>query len=785
MDKLLYHNPAQFWPEALPLGNGRIGAMVFGGVARERIQLNEDTLWSGRPGHEQGYRIREQIGRVRQLLQAGRYAEADAATDAMTGAHDSQAYQLAGDVLLDLHATDAGGEYHRELDLATALHRVRYRHQDVGYARESLVSTPHQVLAMRFTADQPRAVSMTLSMDSLMRHAVTTEGVTFRLTGQCPRDNRGRGLDGIVWEKEGQGGIRYVIKGRVVLEGGACRADRGTLQLRDADSVCLLLAVRTGFVAWNREPSDDVEAMEAACDRQLDAAGAVGWDGIKAAHTEEHGRRYHRMSLDLGARDERPTDELLKSGDDPGQSTALINLVFNYGRYLLMACSRPGTQPANLQGIWNDLLRPPWRSNYTTNINTEMNYWPAEVCHLADCAEPLFTFVRELAESGRRPARELYGARGWCLHHNSDLWRYPYTGGSKAQHAFWPVCGAWLCQPLWEHYRFSLDEAFLRDAFPVMQEAAAFLLDFLVEDEHGNLVTSPSTSPENRFLDPATGEASSVCVGSAMDLTLIRELFENILAAGRILGRRDALMAEIETALPRVPLPKIGADGRLLEFGIEAEEPQPGHRHISHLYGIYPGGMFTPDQQADRYEACRRSLDVRGDKSTGWAMGWRVAMWARFLDGNRVLSVLGHLLTHVEADATMRSSSGGGLYANLMDAHPPFQIDGNFGATAGIAEMLLQSHRRDPEGRVRLDLLPALPDAWPQGTVRGMRARGGLELDFTWRHGRLTQLGVTATQEAEFVLQCNGECRRLTLGAGRHEIAVHSSRDQGAPHPGE
>lgn len=772
---LWYTQPATDWHEALPLGNGRMGAMVFGGPGRERMELNEDTLWSGRPGSEDGYQIKENIDQARRLLRDGKYADADALTDVMTGAHDSESYQMAGNLYLDFQDQDSYSDYRRELDLSTAIATTRFTRNGAEYSRECFISAPHQVMAMRLEGDNPGSVSFRLSMDSQMRCATQAGNDWFVLQGRTPYNNHSRrpvGEDAIVWEKDGEGGINYVVKIKALTTGGACGADGDMLVVDSADSVTLLLTIQTGFVRWDEQPSNDVVAMEIECDRWLDTAAELGWEGLKAAHIDDYSALYNRMSLDLQEADDRPTDEILKQATESANNTALANLVFNFGRYLMISASRTGTQPTNLQGIWNDKLIAPWRSNYTININTEMNYWPAEVCNLSDCAEPLFRFVRELSESGRRPARDLYGARGWCAHHNSDLWRYSYTGGSKAQHAFWPVCGAWLCQHIWEHFSFTGDRSFLADFMPIMKDAAAFLLDFMIENDDGQLVTSPSTSPENRFFDPVTGEQSSVCEGSAMDQTMIRELFENILEGSRILNERDDLINEISAALPRLAMPKIGLDGRLLEFGIEAEEPQPGHRHISHLYGVYPGWMFTPERLPDYYNACQRSLEVRGDESTGWAMAWRVAMWARFQDGNHALKVVGNLMKFKDKQADMTYGPGGGLYANLFDAHPPFQIDGNFGYTAGVAEMLLQSHQQ-VDGKRLIHLLPALPDAWSKGTVRGLRARGGLQISFSWKDSVVTNATIQADTGGEFVCRVNGKDTVVSLCAGEHLELIH------------
>lgn len=766
VNTLHYNKPAKFWEEALPLGNGRIGAMVYGKVGKEKIELNEDTLWSGAPSDEDGYSIKENIDAVRKLLREGKYAEATDLTNQMIGTHSVQRYLLAGNLYLDFDIKDESTVYERSLDLESAVSTTEFKNDNISFNRESLISFPHQVMAMRLSADKPGNISFKLSGDSQIRYQTRASENNLVINGTCSLYEFRDEEDKTIWEKDGKTGIKYVVKASILNSGGSVKALDDEISVENADEAVLLVAIRSSFIDWDKDPVADHNSLEEECDKDLKLATEAGWETLRNSHIDDYQNLYNRVKLDLGAKDDRFTDVILNECDDPAENTALVNLVFNYGRYLLISSSRPGTQPANLQGIWNDKRFAPWCSDYHVNINLQMNYWPAETCNLSDCAEPLIKFLKDMAESGKRPAKKLYNARGWCMHHCSDIWRYPYTAGRWANHAFWPTASAWLCQHLWEHYAFNEDREILSEILPIMKEAAIFYVDYLIENSEGKLVASPSTSPENAFFEPGTEEKAAVCEGSAMDQTMIRELFETTIEGCSISGDSDPILNEIKEALGKLAMPKIGKDGRVLEFGIEAGEPQPNHRHISHLYGVFPGWMFTPSRLPEFYEASQKSLEVRGDKSTGWAMGWRVAMWARFRNGNRALNVIGNLLTYINADSEMNYMNGGGLYANLWDAHPPFQIDGNFGVTAGIVEMLLQSHQKTAEGNIIIDLLPALPDAWQKGSVSGLRARGGLEISFRWENRKVYDLKINSSHNITISLTCNGDEKAISLQAG-------------------
>lgn len=762
-NSLIKDNPSGWvsdpeWLKALPVGNGRMGAMVFGDVNQERLQLNEISLWSGSPQEADNPEAKKHLAEIRQLLNEGKYKEATALTNrtqicigkGSSGGNGATApfgcYQTLGDLWLDFGtANQPYQNYHRELDLINGIATSTFTQKGITYTRQVFASFPDQAIVVRLTANRPKSISFELALNRPERFETQNTGKQLVMSGTL---NNGKGGNG----------MRYKTLATPLLSGGTLTTNGKNLKISQANAVTIVITAKTNHRLrypdyLNNNYLNELDAI-------TKKATAKNFELLKQAHVKDFSSFMNRVSLKLGnATNSLPTNELMAKNFETKNEQALYPLYLQFGRYLLLSSSRAGGLPANLQGIWANKIQTPWNGDYHTNINVQMNYWPAETTNLSECHQPLMDLILSLRQPGKKTAATQYGMSGWVMHPITNVWGYTSPG----EHPSWGMhvgAGAWIAQHLWEHYAFTKNKSFLASAYPMLKEACSFYLDWLIADtKTGQLISGPSSSPENSFFAPDGGKAQ-ISMAPAHDQQVIFNLFDNTLKSATVLGISDGFTAKLKTAKENLAGPKIGSDGRLMEWAEEYKEPEPKHRHLSHLFALYPGNQITVDKTPNYADAAKKSLDVRGDDGVGWTYAWKIALWARLHNGNRALSILNSQLRPTTATGTAYNN-GGGTYYNLFDACPPFQIDGNFGVIAGMAEMLLQSHEEF------IELLPALPSDWKDGSFNGLVARGGAVVNLQWKNGKLTGGNITAKKGGVYKVKYGNKITILRIAPGK------------------
>lgn len=766
---LWYRQPAQYFEETLVLGNGKMGASVFGGINSDQIYLNDATLWSGEPVNaNMNPEAYKNLPAIREALKNEDYKLADQLQRKLQGKF-SESYAPLGTLYLDFGQNGEAKNYRRELNISEAVSKVSYELNGVKYTREYFISHPGQVMVIRLTSDKKGALNFSVKFESHLKFRVETTGNSLDVNGYAPVHTEpnytGNRSDTVVFDPNK--GTRFTTLVKIKSAGGKLSSAGSAVNLSGGTEALVFVSIATSFNGFDKNPATEGKNNQLIAGEQLQKASVQSFDTLKAAHLADYRKYFSRVSLNLGKTNapDLPTDERLRRYAEGSEDKNLEVLYFQYGRYLLISSSRTLGVPANLQGIWNPHMRPPWSSNYTININAEENYWLAENTNLSEFHMPLLSFIKNVASTGKTTAKTFYGANGWTACHNSDIWAMSNPvgdfGSGDPNWANWNMAGAWLSTHLWEHYQFTLDTKFLKDeAYDLMKGAAQFCLDWLVEDKNGNLVTSPSTSPENIYVTPG-GYKGATLYGGTADLAMIRECFLQTIQASQILNTDAGFRAELEQALKKLYPYQTGKKGNLQEWYFDWEDAEPQHRHQSHLFGLFPGNHITPYTTPELANACRKTLEIKGDETTGWSKGWRINLWARLLDGNHAYKMYRELLKYVEPDGVKTSyQRGGGTYPNLFDAHPPFQIDGNFGGAAAIAEMLVQSTGNE------IHLLPAIPDAWESGSVQGICARGGFEVAMDWENKTVKKFSIKAKTGGKTTVYFGPLKKEISLKAG-------------------